>query len=127
MTSTIELARHLKSLEERLLAADIRRNASALERLLHDDFVEFGSSGRVFDRASIIAALADEAPHEYTMSDFRLKALSSDAVLVTYRLTRLGSSRDRAIATLRSSVWKQADGEWRMMFHQGTLEHVVRP
>jgi glyoxylase I family protein len=124
-TSTTELARHLQSLEQRLLAADVRTNANALECLLHYDFVEFGSSGRIFDKRSTITALSGEAPHEYTMSDFRMTALCPEVALVTYRLARRGSPQHRAIETLRSSIWKLDDGVWKMTFHQGTQAYVL--
>jgi hypothetical protein len=41
----------LRSLEEQLLQSDIRRSAAKVGDLLADDFVEFGSSGRVFSKS----------------------------------------------------------------------------
>ncbi len=45
----------LFELEQRLMAPGIRNTASAAEHLLAGEFVEFGSSGRVHDKASAIA------------------------------------------------------------------------
>ncbi len=82
----MDLERHLKTLEELLLSPDVRASAEALEGLLADEFIEFGSSGRVFDRRSIIAALSGAATSRYTVSEFHLRALCDDTALVTYRL-----------------------------------------
>jgi hypothetical protein len=100
--------------EERLLQPDVRASEAALGALLADDFVEFGSSGTVYDKRSIIAALLREVPdgEPCTMRDFATRRLAADIVLVTYRIVE---SR-----TLRSSIWRAAGGRWQMVFHQGT-------
>ena len=43
--------------ERQLLDPAVRARADQVETLLHPDFVEYGASGRVWDRAAIIAAL----------------------------------------------------------------------
>ena len=50
----------LRSLEEQLLQPEIRKNSEKLGDLLADEFVEFGSSGRTFDKRSIIDRLPQE-------------------------------------------------------------------
>jgi hypothetical protein len=44
----------LRELEERLLASDVRSSREDVSDLLADDFVEFGRSGRVYDRQQTI-------------------------------------------------------------------------
>ena len=56
----VEHALALRELEERLLQPDVRRSPRAVADLLADEFVEFGSAGRIFDKPQIIAALRDE-------------------------------------------------------------------
>lgn len=104
----------IRELEERLLRPDVRASEAALGALLTDDFVEFGSSGTIYDKRSIIAALLREEPdgEPRTMRDFAIRRLAADVVLVTYRIVE---SR-----TLRSSIWRAAGGRWQMIFHQGT-------
>jgi len=124
MKSPEALGQHLLSLEERLLEPTTRKDAAMLEALLCDDFVEFGSSGRVFDKRSIVVAVASEVPAHgpalHAISQFKLLALSEDAALVTYRLSWRAASNAVPIESLRSSVWRRARGEWKMAFHQGT-------
>jgi hypothetical protein len=91
------------------------RHGSGAATLLDDGFREFGSSGRVWDRASILAALAVDDTPAPDVGDVAGTALGPDVVLVTYRST--GPDR----STLRSSVWRRRDGHWRLVFHQGTV------
>ena len=115
-----EHADHLRTLEEQLLQPDVRRSARAIASLLADEFVEFGSSGRVFDKPQIIAALRDEPPIERVLSDFRSTVLAPGVVLVTYRIVRRTASGEPPQHLLRSSVWKLIGGRWQIVFHQGT-------
>jgi hypothetical protein len=111
---------HLRQLEELLLRSDVRGSTERVAALLCDDFVEFGSSGRVFDKKQIIEALRNEAPAERSLSDFESTILSDNIVLVTYRATRATSPGEQPVHTLRSSIWRLNNGQWQMVFHQGT-------
>lgn len=105
------MAAELRALEELLLTSETRTSRDDLDRLLADDFVEFGSSGGVYTKAEVISAVPLTEPCvDCTISEFRALALAPDAVLVTYRLP----------GSLRSSVWRRDVGGWRMVFHQGT-------
>jgi hypothetical protein len=110
------LAELLQSLERELLSLSVHRS-DRVGQLLAEDFVEFGSSGRVFRRADILAALRDETPVTITASDFLLHPLGPDAALLTYRTVRHGEPPFHA---LRSSIWRRDGDAWRMVFHQGT-------
>jgi hypothetical protein len=104
-----------------LLTPDVRRDAEQVQALLHPDFVEYGSSGRVWDRASVSAATADVA-EPVPATDLRPRRLGPDAVLLTYRTTTPGR------AALRSSTWiRGAAGQWLMLFHQGTPAEPASP
>jgi len=96
-----------------LLLPEVRRDPERMRALLHPDFVEYGSSGRVWDRGSIGSVSADA--EQITAADFVARRIGPDAVLLTYRSTRAG--RD----ALRSSTWIRDDaGTWLLLFHQGT-------
>lgn len=106
----------LFGLEQELLGCATRSDAARLSQLLADDFVEFGASGNVWGtKAQVIAGLQEELFSARRMTEFALKRLSEDVVLVTYRCHR------KAVGdSLRSSVWRKEQGQWRMVFHQGT-------
>ena len=119
----------LRALEERLLNASGRGGRSGggdedLFELLADEFVEFGSSGRVFRREDIIAAIRNAPPPDSTrrtLHDFRVMELGPDVALVTYQALRFEGPERREVRSLRSSLWKRTSGEsWKMVFHQGT-------
>lgn len=107
----------LEDLERQLLVPRARKSELVFE-LLAEEFVEFGSSGRQFTKAEIVAALQAEAPVEVTASEFKVQLLSSQVALVTYRAQRHG---EPPVHTLRSSIWELREGQWQMVFHQGTL------
>jgi hypothetical protein len=56
MGSKLEVDLH--ALETRLLDPDVRASASKLDEFLADDFMEFGSSGHVYDKSSMIETSA---------------------------------------------------------------------
>ena len=106
--------RHVVEREHLLLQADVRRDTRRVLSLLHPDFTEYGSSGRVWDRSSIAQATST-ATENIGMSNVEARRLGPDAVLVTYR----SDARDRR--ALRSSTWLRENGAWLLLFHQGTL------
>jgi hypothetical protein len=110
----------LQALEEELLVPDVRKSARLTE-LLAEDFVEFGSSGRVYTKADLVALLAAERPVLQTTSDFRVSLLAPDVALLTYRARR---HSDPVVDTLRGSIWRRTRGQWQMLFHRGTVAHA---
>jgi hypothetical protein len=108
-----EAAQVLRDLEERLLHPAVRASPEEVATLLADEFIEFGSSGRIYDKQQIIRLLQEEQGEaQLTLAEFSARRLSADVALVTYRVLE---SR-----TIRSSIWNFQEGRWRMVFHQGT-------
>jgi hypothetical protein len=101
-------------LELLLLEPEVRNDADRVLLLLHVDFYEFGSSGRVWDRQSITEATGGSI-EPIVATDITARTLGEDAVLVTY------TSDVQGRRALRSSTWVRAQGSWRLLFHQGTL------
>jgi glyoxylase I family protein len=117
MTPQEALAAELKELEEQLLLPDVRKSPRLVE-LLADEFIEFGSSGRVYTKDDLVAVLQAETRVVQTTSDFWVTTLAPDVALLTYRIRRLSQP---PVDTLRSSIWRRSAGKWRMVFHQGTV------
>jgi hypothetical protein len=97
-----------------LLLPEVRREPARLLALLHPDFFEYGASGRIWDRSSVAATTADSV-EPIEAHDLRVRRLGADALLVTY------TSDDAGRVARRSSTWLRHDGEWLLLFHQGTL------
>jgi len=117
MTPQEAIAAELQGLEELLLVPDVRKSTQLAE-LLADEFVEFGSSGRVYTKDDLVAALQAESPVTQTTSEFKVATLAPDVALLTYRIRRHSQP---PVDTLRSSVWLRSKGQWQMVFHQATV------
>ena len=100
---------------ERLLLDPANRSDSALvTSLLHPDYVEYGASGKVWDRPAAVEALRADPAVPDPATDFDAAKLAADVVLVTFRIHGVSDS-------LRSSVWvREGSSDWRLRFHQGT-------
>ncbi|MCM3721201.1 DUF4440 domain-containing protein [Solibacillus isronensis] len=115
MENKSTLERHLFQLENKLLLPEIRTSKEELTNLLSDNFFEFGSSGKVLYKDEEISA-ATLGIVKMTMSDFEIHLMSDEIVLATYRIYNELNNQH----SLRSSIWKLVNGQWKMHFHQGT-------
>ncbi|QFY61295.1 nuclear transport factor 2 family protein [Rhizobium grahamii] len=118
-----DLGEHLRVLEERLFEQQVRNSRPALEALLSPEFREIGASGTLYTYDTIIAALLQEPADgiKRRLTDFETRLLAPSLALVTYRAVR-DIPAEPSVHSLRSSLWRQEpDGQWRMVFHQGTL------
>lgn len=100
----------IRVVEEQLLTPEVRSSAEALDRLVSDQFVEYGSSGRVYTKPDVIAQMLAAPNVKVGVTDFQVLAVAGDVALATYRTG----------ASLRSSIWRRENGHWRILFHQGT-------
>lgn len=98
-----------------MLDPDVRSDPGRVGELLHDEFVEFGSTGRVYTKQTLLDMLRHQRPSTVVVRDFTVRQLESDTALVTYRTVGQAGQQAR-----RSSVWIRQDGVWKMAFHQGT-------
>jgi hypothetical protein len=121
-----EIAAHLIALERALLDPSVRRDRARVSALLADDFVEFGSSGRVWTRDAILDLLETEDYAPPAIEGFACRPLADGVVLVTYSTLRTDKQTGECTASLRSSIWSKESGgtgelgRWRLRFHQGT-------
>ena len=115
--------RTLQDLEEELLDPATGRNPERLGELLHEDFEEFGRSGKRYSRHAILAEFTGpNKPRRVTARDFQIRPVSAGVALVTYVTAHPGDGSVSRL-TLRSSLWIFADNVWQLRFHQGTPLH----
>jgi len=110
-----QLQEHLHSLEERLLHPDREADRGALRSLLAPEFKEFCTSGRIINLDQVIDYIDTMTPRAATMNHFWVTPLSDDSALATYHVTTASSTSHH------SSLWVRRGGEWKMLFHQGTV------
>ncbi|MDP9987694.1 ribonuclease HI [Arthrobacter oryzae] len=106
----------VEELERELLGPLVRGDIGRTAVLLHPDFMEIGSSGRVWTRDAMMMALEEDPGERTDIEILGADRIGTSAVLLTYR------SFARSGTTLRSSLWVLDSGRWRLRFHQGTPE-----
>ncbi|GAB3619129.1 hypothetical protein GCM10027417_03890 [Glutamicibacter endophyticus] len=121
------LVEHLTAREARLLDPAVRHDEKALRELLHPYFTEVGVSGTNYDLAAIVALLQAEPATDAGSGAAgevlapQLWLLAPQTALLRWR-SELGE-----VPAHRSSLWQQHEGEWRLLFHQGTATSEPLP
>lgn len=89
--------------------------------LIDDEFMEIGSSSTVYDKAEVVRWLSSEDRSTRTGMQFKAKQLCDDIILLTYISCIKEHHCSENKQALRSSIWRQTQGQWRMVFHQRTM------
>jgi hypothetical protein len=117
----MRLLKTLQLLEVALHRPEVRSDRDELDRLLHPEFREFGRSGRIYERAEVLAEFADRRQaYQVWAQDFRVVALSDALALLTYKSAHVTAQGELEHHTNRSSLWQLTPAGWRLLFHQGT-------
>jgi hypothetical protein len=107
----------LYELEVSLWRPETRFDDGYMDKVLADDFFEFGRSGRTYERDVVLGVPAQDIDIELPLEDFAVHSVAENVVLVTYvsnvqyETLEVGN---------RSSLWVHEDGRWKLRFHQGT-------
>lgn len=117
-----KLMSQIRFMEETVASAEVRASRELMASLLSDDFREFGASGRVFDKQSVLEALSGEPDGDtYEVRGLHVQSLGADTCLATYQIPpRTVAEGDHKPGSNRSTIWRMEDGVWRILFHQGT-------
>jgi hypothetical protein len=114
-----ELKDTLYQLELSLVNQDNRSSADILNELLADDFIEYGSSGSIYNKEVTINSLTGAPSPTYEIYDFEAISLSEAFAQTRFKTNRTNLDGTK-LTSLRSSIWKKSNGKWQMCFHQGT-------
>lgn len=106
----------VEALERELLLPETRADMGRTGVLLHPDFTEIGSSGRIWTRDAMMMVLEENPDGPIELEMLGADRLGEGTVLLTYR------SYARSGTALRSSLWVHDGAQWRRRFHQGTPE-----
>lgn len=114
-----EVVAMLIAQERDLLRPDTRSDRARVAALIADDFTEIGARGAVFGKAEVLGALPLEHGVVFEAGPMRVVFVTADVARLHYTATRTADGG--AARSLRTSLWRrEADGCWRMTFHQGT-------
>ena len=115
-----DITHTIKELELSLLKPEVRSSKEALDKLLADDFVEFGTSGNKYTKTDILERLPNTLEKvEYAVSDFSVEIPSENIAIATFKTERTTDGKDRVVSQ-RSSHWRKTDSGWQMFFHEAT-------
>lgn len=120
MATELSINEHLRSLEEKLLNPEVRKSSQELLRLLSDEFIEIGSSGKIYNKSQVIESLKNESEVYITIMNFKAMQLAPEVILLTYTASSINKIINDTRNSLRSSIWKKSDNQWQLVFHQGT-------
>lgn len=132
---TVDTKQHLLLLEEFLMQPNARKAPAMLAELIADDFVEFGTTGRVYNKANVIEWLGKAPPTKLVPSQMHCMFLADNIAQIAYRVTATRLDTDTPIQTknphppihtppihtLRSSLWRFDGTRWQVFFHQATV------
>lgn len=114
----IDIKDHIFDLENKLLMPSTRSSSEEIKKILSNDFVEFCSSGKIYNYSE--GDTFYEAEVKFEITDFDLIELSKECVLATYKLNKCDKD-NISTKSIRSSIWRYSNECWKMIFHQGTL------
>lgn len=100
-------------LEKELLSDGVRSAPARVRELLHPQYTEFGSSGRIWTRNRLLAEIGPR-PARMRYEPIGSDRLADDVILLRWRA--LSPSGEQ----LRSSIWQRDNTHWRLRFAQGT-------
>lgn len=90
------------------------------ENMTDPEFWEVTSSGYRYGRETIIKALLERysQPYEerWEIDDFYCQEIAPHNYLLTYNLIQDGTRLTR-----RSTIWRNMDDVWKIVYHQGTI------
>lgn len=116
MTAGAELSLVLQ-LERELQTRGCRRDRARLLELLAPDFMEVGTSGRVWDLDGTLKLLDSQANDgdEIEVTELTGRMLADGFILVHW------ASACQGRRARRTSLWRRDEDGWRQVHHQGTI------
>lgn len=92
-----------------------------IENQICDEFWEVGASGNVYTKQNVIETLLERYNNPdykdiWEAKDFELAKIAPDNYLLTYVLIQ-----DKTRITRRSTIWRKVGGNWKILYHQGTI------
>jgi hypothetical protein len=120
MDSDVMKYREIFNLEKLLINPKIRKSRDTIDMIVSEDFIEFESSGCVYDKNGVINGLLGENENLMKISEFRIRQLDNYVIQATYVISKIDEENGEIRNSLRSSIWRLIDENWQIIFHQGT-------
>ncbi len=103
-------------LEKSLFQYKYMSDVTYLERILDDDYLEVGKSGKRISKKDVINELSNlKEDRNITIYNFTCDEIEKGVYLAHY-ITKSGDDN-----IFRTSVWKNEHGATKILFHQASL------
>jgi len=120
-TSDTELTVRFKQREETLLHTDFSKSPMQLDDFLHPELFEISPMGNYTSRSEIVNWLLAKSPAQrWSLTQFKVVKLATDTMLVCYQANSINDGVVKNTGSLRSSIWRFYNQQWRLQFHQAT-------
>ncbi|MFN7710706.1 MAG: DUF4440 domain-containing protein [Holosporales bacterium] len=92
-----------------------------IEAQICEEFWEVGASGKVYTKENVIETLLErykdpDYQDVWEVKEFELAKIAQDHYLLTYILIQ-----NKTRLTRRSTIWRRISGNWKILYHQGTV------
>jgi hypothetical protein len=109
--------RQLIDQQKQFLQATQTKNATVVDRAVHDDFQGIATNGDFYDKSEVVESAQAGMPKDTRAYDFHVVKLNDDSAVVAYNLIVPGEHpRYRHMA----DTWARIDGQWKLKFRQIT-------
>ena len=88
---------YLISLEENLFNPEVRKSLDEVSQLLADDYREFGSSGKVYNKKDTIQTLQKEPAGQISAHDFKVNLLTPEVALLIYTAVKRDNANNETV------------------------------
>ncbi|MEI7688625.1 MAG: DUF4440 domain-containing protein [Candidatus Nomurabacteria bacterium] len=114
-----ELKKIIYKLETDLLKPEVRSSFKTLDEIIANDFIEYGSSGLIYNKDMILERLPKAISPSYSLYDFEVIFLAENIIQTRFKTDRINLNNTKT-TSFRSSIWKNTGKKWQIIFHQGT-------
>jgi hypothetical protein len=120
----LNILEELKKHEPIFHRPEFGTDRSDFENMATPEFWEVGASGKRYAREYVINLVTEryKDPNyanndSWEATDFHCQEIAPDNYLLTYTLLQGEEKR----MTRRSTIWRRAGDEWKIVYHQGTV------
>lgn len=106
--------------EEELQKPEVRKSVERLEDIISDDLIEIGSSGEMYTKKDVLVNLPNAPTLKFVMTEFKITEITPNIVQTFFKTEKTVVETGATSYSMRSTMWKNENGTWRMIFHQGT-------
>lgn len=108
----------LLKLEMSLWINETRNSYEYMDSILHPDFLEFGRSGKRYNKEDILKHINLDINAKFPFKDLNVKSISDTTYLITYQSVLIKEGMEEV--SNRSSIWVLTEDNFKLLFHQGT-------